>query len=72
MRNQESKTDKMTNITDTKTWEDIKEKLRRKFLVLIDDDFRFKEGMKDEMLDRIALKTGKTRQELNKIMTFME
>ena len=64
--------DQMTNITDTKTWEDIKEKLRRKFLVLIDDDFRFKEGNKDEMLDRIALKAGKTRQELNKIMTFME
>jgi hypothetical protein len=60
----------MTNITDTKTWEEVKEKLRKKFLALIDEDFKFEEGKKNEMLDRVALKAGKTRQELNKIIAF--
>jgi len=60
----------MTDISDAKTWEEIKVKLRNKFLDLVEEDFKFEEGKRNDMLDRIAAKAGKTRKELVIIMAF--
>jgi len=60
----------MTDISDSKTWEEIKVKLRNKFLDLVEEDFKFEEGKRNDMLDRIAANAGKTREELVIIMAF--
>jgi len=60
----------MTDISDSKTWEEIKVKLRNKFLDLVEEDFKFEKGKRNDMLDRIAAKAGKTREELVIIMAF--
>lgn len=57
-------------MSDAKTWEEIKVKLRNKFLDLVEEDFKFEEGTRTDMLDKIAAKTGKTRAELVIIMAF--
>jgi uncharacterized protein YjbJ (UPF0337 family) len=59
-------------MTDTMTikgnWNEQLGKLKQKFAYLTDDDLLFAEGKKDEMLGRIQLKLGKTKEELNAIM----
>ena len=61
----------MTNIIETNRWEEIKEKLRKKYLVLIDSDFMYQEGKREDMLVKLAAKLGKTRQQLNQIIAFI-
>ncbi|HYM94745.1 MAG TPA: CsbD family protein [Chitinophagaceae bacterium] len=59
----------MTNITEVKgTWNEQKGKLKQKFATLTDNDLMFDEGKKDEMLGKLQVKLGKTREELNKII----
>jgi uncharacterized protein YjbJ (UPF0337 family) len=48
--------------------EEQKGKLKQKFAVLTDNDLMFKEGKKEEMLGRIRAKTGKSKEELEKII----
>ena len=45
-----------------------KGKLKQKFALLTDDDLMFEEGMKDEMLGRLQIKLGRTKEELQKII----
>lgn len=60
--------DKM-NLTELKgNWEEQKGKLKQKFATLTDDDFLFLEGKKDEMLGKLQVKLGKTKEELHKII----
>ena len=49
-------------------WIDKKVKLKQKFAVLIDKDLNLIEGHKEEMLVKIQMKLGKTREELLKII----
>ncbi|MBP6757651.1 MAG: general stress protein CsbD [Flavobacterium sp.] len=49
-------------------WEEQKEKLKQKFAALTDGDFLFAKGKKEEMIVKLQLKLGKTREELNKII----
>ena len=59
----------MINIKEVKgNWNEQKGKLKQKFAVLIDNDFLFEEGRKDEMLGRLKIKLGKTKEELNTII----
>jgi uncharacterized protein YjbJ (UPF0337 family) len=59
----------MKNITELKgTWNETKGKLKQKFAMLTDSDVLFVEGKKDEMLGRLQIKLGKTREELKKII----
>lgn len=44
--------------------------LKRRFLVLSDPDFEFKEGEREGMLNKLSAKLKKTRQELE--MLFAE
>jgi uncharacterized protein YjbJ (UPF0337 family) len=57
------------NTTEVKgNWNEQKGKLKQKFAVLTDNDLMFEEGRKDEMLGKLQIKLGKTKEELHKIM----
>jgi hypothetical protein len=45
-------------------WKDQKNKLRNKFTVLTDADLNFEESKKEEMLDKIQVKLGITKEVL--------
>ena len=59
----------MTNLTVLNgTWNEQKGKLKQKFAVLTDNDFLFETGKRDEMLGKLQIKLGKTKEELNSII----
>ena len=49
-------------------WNTTKGKLKQKFAGLTDNDLIFAEGMKDEMIGRLQVKLGKTKEEMLKII----
>jgi len=51
------------------TWNEQKGKLKQKFASLTDNDLLFSEGKKEEMLGRLQIKLGKSKEELFKIIT---
>jgi uncharacterized protein YjbJ (UPF0337 family) len=50
-------------------WEEQKGKLKQKFAILTDNDVLLLEGKKEEMLGRLQAKLGKTKEELQKIIS---
>lgn len=59
----------MTNLTELKgNWNEQKGKLKQKFAELTDNDLMFADGKKDEMLGRLQIKLGKSKEELRKII----
>ena len=59
----------MTNSTELKgNWNEQKGKLKQKFAKLTDDDLMYEEGKKDEMLGKLQIKLGKTKEELHAII----
>jgi len=57
------------NTTELKgNWNEQKGKLKEKFATLTDNDLMFAEGKKEEMLGRLQIKLGKTKEELHKII----
>ncbi len=58
------------NTTEVKgNWNEQKGKLKQKFATLTDNDLMFDSGKKEEMLGRLQIKLGKTREELHKIIS---
>ena len=58
------------NPTEVKgNWNEQKGKLKQQYANLTDDDLVFAEGKKDEMLGKLQIKLGKTKEELHKVMT---
>jgi uncharacterized protein YjbJ (UPF0337 family) len=58
------------NTTEIKgNWNEQKGRLKQKFASLTDNDLMFTEGKKDEMLGRLQIKLGKTKEELHKLIT---
>jgi uncharacterized protein YjbJ (UPF0337 family) len=49
-------------------WNAVKGKLKQKFAGLTDNDLMFAEGKKDEMIGRLQIKLGKTKDEMQKII----
>ncbi|WP_317898065.1 CsbD family protein [Aurantibacillus circumpalustris] len=49
-------------------WDEVKGKLKQKFAILTDNDLLFVDGKKDEMLGRLELILGRTKEEINKII----
>lgn len=49
-------------------WNEQKGKLKQKYATLTDNDLLFIEGKKDEMLGRLHVKLGKTKEELHKLI----
>jgi uncharacterized protein YjbJ (UPF0337 family) len=57
------------NTTEVKgNWDEQKGKLKQKFASLTDNDLMFGVGKKEEMLGKIQIKLGKTKEELLKII----
>jgi len=52
----------------TGNWNEQKGKLKQQFAQLTDNDLMFEEGQKDEMLGKLQIKLGKTKDEFDKIM----
>jgi uncharacterized protein YjbJ (UPF0337 family) len=49
-------------------WNYQKRRLKEEFAILTDDDLLYEQGKKDEMLEKIQIKLGKTKEELDKIV----
>jgi uncharacterized protein YjbJ (UPF0337 family) len=57
------------NTTEIKSkWEIQKAKLKQRFADLTDNDLMYLEGKKDEMLGKLEVKLGKTKEEIRKIL----
>jgi len=58
------------NTTELKgNWNEQKAKLKQKFAVLTDNDLMYEESRKEEMLAKLQIKLGKTKEELHKILS---
>lgn len=63
-------TTNMTNLTELKgNWNETKGKLKQQYAMLTDDDLLLVEGKQDEMLGRLQVKLGKTKEELHTIIS---
>jgi len=59
----------MKNTTELKgNWNEQKGKLKQKFAFLTDNDLMFEEGKKEEMIGKLQIRLGKTKEELHKII----
>ena len=59
----------MANITELKgNWTEQKGKLKQRFAKLTDNDLLYEEGKKDEMLGKLQVILGKSKEELHKII----
>lgn len=60
----------MKNLTElTGNWNETKGILKQKFAVLTDNDLMLIEGKQEEMLGRIQIKLGKTKEEVQKLIS---
>jgi len=60
----------MKNITELNgNWNEIKGRLKQKFALLTESDMLLAEGKQDEMLGRLQSKLGKTKEEIQKIIS---
>ena len=60
----------MNNLTELKgNWNETKGKLKQKFAMLTDNDLLLVEGKQEELLGRLQIKLGKTKDEINKIIS---
>jgi uncharacterized protein YjbJ (UPF0337 family) len=58
------------NTTQVKgNWDEQKGKLKQKFATLADNDLMFAEGKKEEMMGKLQIKLGKTKEELHKLIS---
>ncbi len=58
------------DLTELKgNWNEQKGKLKQQYAELTDDDLLYAEGKKDEMLGRLQIKLGKTKEELHSIIS---
>lgn len=59
----------MKNMTEPKgNWFQTKGKLKQKFAMLTDSDLLLVEGKQDEMLGRLEIRLGKTKEEIHKLI----
>lgn len=60
----------MKNLTELKgNWNEIKGKLKQKFAILTDSDLLLVEGKQDEMLGRLQKRLGKTKEEIQQLIS---
>lgn len=59
----------MQNLTELNgNWNETKGKLKQQFAMLTDSDVLFVEGKQDELIGRLQIKLGKTKDEVMKII----
>ncbi|MBU3926319.1 MAG: CsbD family protein [Bacteroidetes bacterium] len=49
-------------------WKEQKGKLKQKFAILTDNDLLLGKGKRDELIGRLQIKLGKTKEEMQKII----
>ncbi|PKP30764.1 MAG: general stress protein CsbD [Bacteroidetes bacterium HGW-Bacteroidetes-16] len=49
-------------------WKEQKGRLKQKFAILTDDDLLLGKGKMDELIGRLQIKLGKTKEEMQKII----
>jgi uncharacterized protein YjbJ (UPF0337 family) len=55
----------MNSLTELKgNWEETKDRLKKDFALINDNDLLFTDGRQDELIDRLHVKLGKTREEV--------
>jgi uncharacterized protein YjbJ (UPF0337 family) len=60
----------MTNVKEFNgNWNETKGKLKQKFALLTDNDLLFQDGKKEELLGRLQIKLGKTKEQILKIIS---
>ena len=60
----------MSNLTELRAnGNETKGKLKQKFAILTDSDVLLVEGKQDELLGRLQVKLGKTKEELHKLIS---
>ena len=59
----------MTNLELKGNWNETKGKLKQKFAILTDRDVLLLDGKQDEMLSRLQITLGKTKAEIQKIIS---
>jgi uncharacterized protein YjbJ (UPF0337 family) len=60
----------MKNSTEIQgKWKETKGKLKQKFAMLTDDDLLLVDGKQDELLGRLQVKLGRTKEEIRKIIS---
>lgn len=65
----------MENITDSKgegDWKETKGKLKQKFAILTNSDLLLTDGKQDEMIGRLQIKLGKTKEEIHQFITELQ
>jgi uncharacterized protein YjbJ (UPF0337 family) len=50
-------------------WNEMKGKLKQKYAHLTDNDLIYEEGKEDELLGRLQKKLGKSKDEVNKLIS---
>ena len=58
----------MNALTMKGSWKEVAGKLKQQFGNLTDDDLLFKEGKEEELLGRLQLKIGKTKEGLRSLI----
>ncbi len=58
----------MNSVEVKGSWNEQKGKLKQKFAALTDNDLMFTSGKMDEMLGKLQIKLGKTKEELRMII----
>jgi uncharacterized protein YjbJ (UPF0337 family) len=59
----------MNNTVIKGNWNELKGKLKQKFADLTDDDLMYEEGKEDEMLGKLQIKLGKSKDEVRKFIS---
>lgn len=54
----------MSDLISKGNWNQIKGKLKQEYADLTDDDLQLIEGKEDELIGRLQVKLGKTREEI--------
>ncbi|MBC7695645.1 MAG: CsbD family protein [Burkholderiales bacterium] len=60
----------MKTTTELKgNWNELKGKLKQKFAILTDNDLLLVDGKEDELLGRLQAKLGKTKEEIQNLIS---
>lgn len=60
----------MKKLTELKgNWDETKVKLKQKFAMLTDSDLLLTEGKQNEMFIRLQIRLGKTKEEIQKLIS---
>ena len=58
----------MSELNLLEDWSQKKDKLKRKYPDLTDDDLAYREGKEDKLFERVQQRLGKSREETEKII----